>query len=221
MGQKTNPKVLRLGITEEWDSIWFDTYGYQKKILEDFKIRSFIKSELARAGVSKVQIFRKTANLEINVTVGRPGIIYGKSGIDLDYISEQLNKLIDKRAMINIIENSNPDCTASLIAAWACNQLEKRVPFRRVMKMAIQKCLKSGANGVKICTAGRLGGVEIARTEWYKEGKIPLHTFRAIIDYSFDEAITTYGKIGVKVWIYKGEKLKNKEIIEDAVSEED
>ena len=218
MGQKVNPKAFRLGVTEDWDSVWFEEANYKNNILEDFKIRNFVKKELARSGVSKVKILRKADQLDVLVTVARPGVIFGKSNIDLELIIEELSHLINRKLSIKIIENDNPDCTADLIAAWICGQIEKRVPFRRAMKMGMQKCLKSGANGVKILSSGRLGGVEIARSEGYKEGKVPLHTIRAIVDYSFKEALTTYGKIGVKVWIYKGEKLKNKETVKSALS---
>ena len=220
MGQKVNPKAFRLGITEDWDSIWFEESNYKNNILEDFEIRKFIKAELSRAGISKVKILRKADQLDVLVTAARPGVIFGKSNIDLDFIVEELQKKINRKLSIKIIENENPDCTAELIASWVCGQIEKRVPFRRAMKMAIQKCLKSGANGVKILSSGRLGGVEIARSEGYKEGKVPLHTLRAIVDYSFKEALTTYGKIGVKVWIYKGEQLKSKELVKSAESKE-
>ena len=211
MGQKTNPKSFRLGITQEWDSVWFNLDNYSDNVLEDFKIRDFLSTELQRAGVSNIVIFRKAEQTEANVTVSRPGIIFGKSGLDLDIVKKQLSKLLKKKVGVNIIENKSPDSTASLLSSWICTQIEKRVPFRRAMKMAIQKCLKSGANGVKVSCSGRLAGVEIARCEWYKEGKIPLHTLRAKIDYAFNEALTTFGKIGVKVWIYKGDVLEKRQ----------
>tara|TARA_B100000427_G_scaffold101850_1_gene84046 strand:+ start:3558 stop:4220 length:663 start_codon:yes stop_codon:yes gene_type:complete len=209
MGQKTNPKALRLGITDDWDSVWYDFYNYSDKVIEDLTIRTFLKQELSRAGVSLINIKRKSDQLEVNVVCARPGVIFGKSGIDLDIVNEQLRKKIkQKNLILNIIENKAPDATAALISSWICGQIEKRIPFRRAMKSAMQKCLKSGVNGVKVSCSGRLAGIEIARCEWYKEGKIPLHTLRAKIDYSFNEALTTYGKIGVKVWLYKGEVIK-------------
>ena len=209
MGQKANPKALRLGITDNWDSTWYDFYNYYDKLLEDFKIRNFLKLELTRAGISSINILRKSDQLEVNVVCARPGIIFGKTGIDLEIVNEQLSKLINhKNLVINIVENKSPDASAPLIAAWICGQIEKRIPFRRAMKSAMQKCLKSGVNGVKVSCSGRLAGIEIARCEWYKEGKVPLHTLRANIDYSFNEALTTYGKIGVKVWLYKGDVIK-------------
>ena len=217
MGQKVNPKAFRLGITEEWDSTWYDSRNYSDKVMEDFKIRSYLKVELARAGVSRIQVLRKSDQLEINVSVARPGLIFGKTSLDLDLIKKELEKTLGKKFGLNIIENNNPDATSALIAAWITGQIEKRIPFRRAMKMAMQKCLKSGVNGAKVSCSGRLGGIEIARCEWYKEGKIPLHTLRADIDYAFDEALTTYGKIGVKVWLYKGEKITKKGNVETNV----
>ncbi len=218
MGQKAKPKSLRLGITDDWDSIWYDTYNYNKKVLEDFKIRNYLKAEFSRAGVSSITVKRKSDQIEVNVHVARSGMIFGKAGLDIEFITADLKKKIKQtNLVINIIELKNPDTNAALIAAWICGQIEKRIPFRRAMKMAMQKSLKSGVNGVKVSCAGRLGGIEIARCEWYKEGKIPLHTLRAKIDYAFDEALTTYGKIGVKVWLYKGEKIITKGIQEKDV----
>jgi small subunit ribosomal protein S3 len=211
MGQKVHPKLFRLGITDDWDSIWFEEDGYKKNLLEDYIIRKFLNNELSRAGLSKLRILRKSDQLEVHALVSRPGIIFGKSSLDLEVITDQLQKKIKKKLSIKIIENNNPDNTATLLASWICAQIEKRVPFRRAMKMGMQKCLKSGAKGVKILSSGRLGGVEIARSEGYKEGKVPLHTLRAEIDYALKEAKTTYGIIGVKVWIYKGEKINRKE----------
>ena len=208
MGQKVNPKSFRLGISDEYDSVWYDIDKYSNKILEDFQIRLYLKKELQRAGVIKIQILRKTEQVEVKVTVSRSGVVFGKKGIDINFLKEDLKNKINSKIILNVLQLDNPDCSAKHISSWVCSQIEKRVPFRRAMKMAIQKCLKAGANGVKISCSGRLGGVEIARTEWYKEGKIPLHTLRAIIDYSFNEALTTYGKTGVKVWIYKGESNK-------------
>jgi small subunit ribosomal protein S3 len=209
MGQKVNPKAFRLGVVADWDSVWFDDKTYYKKTLQDYKIRKFLNIELFKAGISKIVIKRKSDFLDIYVSAARPGIIFGAGTIDLEVVSAQLKKIIqDTKLVIHIQEIKNPDSTAPLLAAWICAQIEKRVPFRRAMKMALQKCLKSGSQGVKVACAGRLAGIEIARTEWYKEGKIPLHTIRANIDYSAQNAQTTYGIIGVKVWIYKGEVNK-------------
>ena len=213
MGQKVNPKGFRLGVTEESDSIWYDFDNYSEKVYEDFIIRNFIKKELSRAAISAIQIKRKSDNIEVVVHSARTGVIFGKSGIDIDLLSLDLKKLIKRDVVIiTIKENKKPDSSANLLASWICGQIEKRVPFRRAMKMAMQKSLKSGVNGVKVSCSGRLGGIEIARCEWYKEGKIPLHTLRAKVDYAFDEALTTYGKIGVKVWLYKGEQLQTSSV---------
>ena len=213
MGQKVNPKALRLGIVDNWDSVWYDNYNYKNKILEDYQIRNFLTKELSRAGVSTIKIFRKAENLQIKADVARPGVVFGKSNIDVEFLLVDLKKLINqKNITLDIIETKNPDSNAHLLSAWISGQIEKRIPFRRAMKMAIQKCLKSGAKGVKVSCSGRLGGIEIARCEWYKEGKIPLHTIRSNVQYSLNEAHTTYGKIGVKVWIYHGDKHRSKGI---------
>ena len=205
MGQKTNPNGLRLGIVRDWDSNWFATANYPEFLLEDFYIKNYIKTELNRAGVATVKVKRKADLVELIVHVARPGMIYGKSSIDLAVIKDHLQKYTSKIVNIHISEERSPDLSGRLLALWITGQLERRVPFRRAMKMAVQRALKSGAQGIKIKCAGRLGGVEIARSESYHEGKVPLHTLRANIDYAFTEALTTYGKIGVKVWIYKGE----------------
>ncbi|RAP35223.1 30S ribosomal protein S3 [Candidatus Marinamargulisbacteria bacterium SCGC AAA071-K20] len=208
MGQKSNPNGLRLGIVKDWDYTWFATADYATFVLEDFNIRKFITNELSRAGISKININRKSDYIELIVKVARPGIIFGKSNIDLDVIIADVSKMTGKKANIKITEEKNQDSNSRLLASWVTGQLEKRIPFRRAMKMAIQKCQKAGAKGIRISCAGRLGGVEIARTESYMEGKVPLHTLRADIDYAFTEALTTYGKIGVKVWIYHGDIIK-------------
>ncbi len=210
MGQKIHPRNLRLGIIEDWDSTWYASGNYSDLVLEDFKIRQKMKDALNRAGISKILIKRKSNSMSIIVYVARTGIIFGKSSIDLELLKQELIKEIGIKSSLNIkiLEQKNPEGNAKLIADWIATQLEKRVPFRRAMKMAIQKALKSGVEGVKVETAGRLGGAEIARSEGYREGKIPLHTIRAQIDYAFTEALTTYGKIGVKVWINNGETFK-------------
>ncbi len=212
MGNKANPKGLRLGIVRDWDSVWFAEANYPLLILEDIKIRNFLKDELLRAGVAEIKIKRKTDVTEAVVAVARPGIILGKAGIDLAAVRKQLGKLLNKKINITIVEEKQPDLNSRLLGTWITGQLERRIPFRRAMKMAMQRALKSGAEGIKVACAGRLGGAEIARTEWYSEGKVPLHTFRANIDYTFTEALTTYGKIGVKVWIYKGDVLSPGEV---------
>jgi len=211
MGQKTNPIALRLGIVREEDSSWFATNEYSNNLYDDYVIRNFINAELDRAGIANVHISRKSGMAEINVTVARPGVIFGKSGTDLKLIIDQLSKKLKYKVNINIVEERNPDLSARLLAQWICGQIERRIPFRRAMKMAVQRSQKAGAEGIRVCCAGRLGGIEIARTEWYREGRVPLHTFRANIDYAFTEALTTYGKIGVKVWINLGEVYKTEE----------
>jgi small subunit ribosomal protein S3 len=214
MGQKCNPNGLRLGIVKDWDSIWYAGKEYAAYLLEDFHIRQYLKSELYRAGVSDIKIFRKKGTVEISVYVARPGVIFGKGGQDTNFYCEELEKKINKKVIIHVMEDQEGEKRARLIAEWMIGQLERRVPFRRVMKMAVQRAQKAGAKGIKVSTAGRLGGTEIARTEWYREGKVPLHTLRADIDYAFSEALTTYGKIGVKVWIYNGEVITKEEEIE-------
>ena len=205
MGQKCNPNIIRIGVNKKWSSIWFELKNYKNYLYEDFKIRNKIKGDLKKAGISNVEILRRHGEIELNITVARPGLVIGKGGSDITYLKEDLASLTGKRVLINIIEEKNIDKSAKLLAEGVVQQLEKRVPFRRAMKMAMQKALKAGAEGIKISCSGRLGGVEIARNEVYKEGKVPLQTFRADIDYAFTEALTTYGKICVKVRVYKGE----------------
>jgi small subunit ribosomal protein S3 len=207
MGQKANPNGLRLGIVKDWDANWFSDTSYGVFLLEDFKIRNFLKKELFKGGVSRILVNRKAEYTEANVFIARPGVIFGKNTVDTSTLVAELKKLTGKTVKVNIIEEKNIEMSSRLVGEWVTFQLEKRVPFRRVMKMAVQKSMKAGALGVKVMCAGRLGGAEIARSEWYREGKVPLHTLRADIDYAFSEALTTYGKIGVKVWIYKGDVL--------------
>ena len=207
MGQKCHPKALRLGINQEWDCNWFSKLNYADYLSTDLIIRKFLNNEFQKAGVSRVVVNRKSDFLQAIVFVSRTGVVFGRNAMDISLISSDLSKRIGQKISILVKEQTNPDCCSKLISKWICFQLEKRVPFRRAMKMSIQKVLKSGGQGIKIMCSGRLGGIEIARTETYKEGKIPLHTLRANIDYSLSEAHTTYGIIGVKVWIYKGEKL--------------
>ena len=208
MGQKVNPIGLRLGINRNWDSRWFP--GKQTlatSIGEDCKIRTFLKKELYYAGVSQILIERTAKKLRVTVVAARPGIIIGKKGSDIEKLRVKLTKLIDKDVNVNIKEERRPQSSAQLCAENVAMQLERRVAFRRAMKKVIQGAQKSGAKGIKISVSGRLGGAEMARTEWYLEGRVPLHTLRAKIDYGFAEAHTTYGVIGVKVWIFKGEVL--------------
>tara|TARA_B100001758_G_C18365456_1_gene588227 strand:+ start:726 stop:1394 length:669 start_codon:yes stop_codon:yes gene_type:complete len=206
VAQKANPKLMRLGIVKDWENVWYAEKDYPLFLLEDLYIRDMIKSNFSRAAVSDIKIKRMSDYIEVIVKVARPGVIFGKSGIDLNFYKEHIVKKTGRRVNIRIVEEKTPDKSSRLLSLWIAGQIEKRVPFRRAMKMAIQRAMKSGAEGVKVYCSGRLGGVEIARSEWYREGRVPLHTLRADIDYSFTEAITTYGKIGVRVWIYNGDK---------------
>ncbi len=207
MGQKVNPIGLRLGINRNWDSRWFPGNNLSENIGEDYKIRKFLKKELYYAGISQIIIERTAKKLRVTVVAARPGIIIGKKGADIEKLKNKLTNLIGKDVNINIQEVRRSAIDAQLAAENVTMQLEKRIAFRRAMKKVIQNALKSGAKGIKISVAGRLGGAEMARTEWYLEGRVPLHTLRAKIDYGFAEAQTAYGIIGVKVWIFKGEVL--------------
>ena len=208
MGQKVNPIGLRLGINRNWESRWFPAKGRTADfIAEDYKIRKFLKKELFYAGVSNIIIERTVKKLRINIVTARPGIIIGKKGADIEKLKATLIKMLGKDVAINIKEEKRPQASGQLAAENVATQLERRTAFRRAMKKVIQGALKSGAKGIKVSVSGRLGGAEMARTEWYLEGRVPLHTLRAKIDYGFAEAHTTYGIIGVKVWIFKGEVL--------------
>jgi len=209
MGQKVNPIGLRLGINRNWESRWYPSKDRAPSFLaEDYKIRKFLKKELFYAGVSNIIIERTIKKIRITIVTARPGIIIGKRGADIEKLKANLQKLLKKEVAINIKEEKRPQASAQLAAENIATQLERRVAFRRAMKKVIQGALKSGAKGIKVQVAGRLGGAEMARTEWYLEGRVPLHTLRAKIDYGFAEALTTYGNIGVKVWIFKGEVLQ-------------
>jgi len=208
MGQKVNPIGLRLGINRNWESRWFPAKGRTADfIAEDYKIRKFLKKELFYAGVSNIIIERTVKKLRINIVTARPGIIIGKKGADIEKLKTTLTKMLGKDVAINIKEEKRPQASGQLAAENVATQLERRTAFRRAMKKVIQGALKSGAKGIKVSVSGRLGGAEMARTEWYLEGRVPLHTLRAKIDYGFAEAHTTYGIIGIKVWIFKGEVL--------------
>lgn len=213
MGQKVNPIGLRLGINRTWDSRWF-TKGpkFAKNLHEDFKLRAYIKDKLKHAGVSRVEIERTANKIKIIVSSARPGVVIGKKGTGIDALKADVQKLTKDEVFINIQEIRKPDIDAHLIAKNIAIQLEKRVSWRRVLKKALKAAILGGVKGIKVQVAGRLDGVEIARTEWYTEKSIPLHTLRADIDYQTAEALTTYGIIGVKVWIYKGDVMSNKEI---------
>ena len=209
MGQKVNPIGLRLGINRNWESRWFPAKDRAPSfIAEDYKIRTMLKKELFYAGVSNIIIERTVKKIRITIVTARPGIVIGKKGADIEKLKEKLQKMLNKSVSINIKEEKRPLANAQLVAESVAQQIERRVAFRRAMKKAIQGALKQGAKGIKISCAGRLGGAEMARTEWYLEGRVPLHTLRAKIDYGFAEALTTYGNIGIKVWIFKGEVLQ-------------
>ncbi|MDD2828153.1 MAG: 30S ribosomal protein S3 [Sulfuricurvum sp.] len=208
MGHKVNPIGLRLGINRNWESRWFPNFKTAATSLgEDHKIRTYLKKELYYAGVSNIVIERTAKRLRVTIIAARPGIIIGKKGSDIEKIKDSLNKLIGKPVALNIKEEKKAQASAQLVAENVATQLEKRVAFRRAMKKVMQNAQRAGAKGIKVSVAGRLGGAEIARTEWYLEGRVPLHTLRAKIDYGFAEAHTTYGVIGIKVWIFKGEVL--------------
>lgn len=209
MGQKVHPKGVRLGIIHPWESNWIAFgNGYAESVKEDYDIRRFIKKRLKNAFISRVEIDRKASKLIIRIITGRPGMIVGRGGQGLDQLRKDLSNLTHRKDIqLDVLEVSKIDADAQLVAEAIAFQLEKRVAFRRAMKQAIQRTMRSGARGIKVMVAGRLGGAEIARTEWAKEGRIPLHTYRADIDYGFAEAFTLFGIIGVKVWIFKGEVL--------------
>ena len=211
MGQKMHPHGLRVGIIKDWDSKWYaDKKHYSDYLIEDHKIREYVKKKLYVAGISKVEIERTAKFVRVNVYTAKPGLVIGKGGNLAESLKEELKKMIGKEVNLNIVEVKSPDLDATLVAENICAQLERRISFRRAMKQCMQKTMKAGALGIKTSVSGRLGGADMARTEFYKEGTIPLQTLRADIDYGFHEADTTYGKIGVKVWIYKGEVLPTK-----------
>ena len=219
MGQKVNPIGLRLGITRGWDSIWFaKKKEYGKLLIEDYKIREFIKKNIVNSGISQVIIERTSKKCIVSIYTSRPGFVIGKKGSDIGKIKKNLSKISSGEVSLNIKEVKKPELNSYLVAENIAQQLVKRIAYRRAMKRATQSALRLGAKGIRVCIAGRLGGNEIARTEWLREGSVPLHTFRADVDYAEAEALTTYGIIGIKVWIYKGEvfskeknKLNNKE----------
>jgi small subunit ribosomal protein S3 len=209
MGQKINPIGLRLGINKTWDSRWFASDEYADKLHEDLRIRAHIKKHLNQAGVSKIVIERPNKKCSVSIHSARPGVVIGKKGADIDKIKKDLQKFTKDEVQLNIIEIRKPELDSTLIAEGVAQQLERRVAFRRAMKRAVQSALRMGAEGIRINVSGRLGGAEIARMEWYREGRVPLHTLRADVDYGIATALTTYGIIGVKVWVFKGEILKD------------
>jgi len=208
MGQKVNPISLRVGINRGWDSIWFaKKREFGKFLIEDFKIRNYIKKNVVNSGVSQVIIERTSRKCIVSIHTSRPGFVIGKKGSDVDKIKKNLSKITSSEISLNIKEIKKPELNAYLVAENITQQLVKRIAYRKTMKRAIQSALRLGAKGIRVCLSGRLAGHEIARTEWLREGSVPLHTFRADVDYAEAEALTTYGIIGVKVWIYKGEIL--------------
>ena len=213
MGQKVNPIGLRLGIVKTWESRWYAGKNYADYILEDYKIRQFLKKKLYHAGVSKIEIERSSRRIRLRIYTARPGIVIGKKGTEIALLKNELEKkMISKEILIDIQEVRKPEIDAQLVAENVALQIERRVAFRRAMKRAVTSAMRFGAQGIKIICSGRLGGAEMARTEWYREGRVPLHTLRADIDYGFIEAKTTYGIIGVKTFIFKGEVLKKDQI---------
>jgi len=219
MGQKVNPIGFRLGINRGWDSIWFSKKReYGKLLIEDYKIREYVKKNVVNSGVSQIVIERTSKKCIISIYTSRPGFVIGKKGSDIEKIKKNLSKISQTEVSLNIKEIKRPELNAYLVAENIAQQLVKRIAFRKTMKRAIQSALRLGAKGIRVCLAGRLAGNEIARTEWLREGSVPLHTFRAEVDYAEAEALTAYGIIGVKVWIYKGEvfndksKINNKDI---------
>ena len=213
MGQKVHPTGVRVGIIKDWNSKWYaDSKNFADYLVEDQKIRKFLKKKLYAAGISKIEIERTAKIVKINLYTAKPGIVIGKGGAGADAVKQEVAKLIGKEVNLNIVEVKQADTDAQLVAENIAMQLERRISFRRAMKQCMQKALKSGALGIKTAVSGRLGGADMARTEFYKEGNIPLQTLRADIYYGFAEADTTYGKIGVKVWIYKGEVLPAKKV---------
>ena len=210
MGQKVNPHGLRVGVIKDWDSKWYAEETFADNLVEDYNIRKFLKNKLYAAGISKIETERASDRLKIIIHTAKPGVVIGKGGAEIEALKKQVEKLTSAKSMVDIKEIKRPDRDAQLVAENIAQQLENRVSFRRAMKSCMGRTMKSGAMGIKTCCSGRLGGADIARAEFYSEGTIPLQTLRADIDYGFAEANTTYGKVGVKVWIYKGEILPTK-----------
>ncbi len=209
MGQKVNPIGLRVGINRTWDSRWFSSKDYAGKLVEDLQLRQYIQDKLKAAGISKVIVERAAKSTRVNVHTARPGVVIGKKGADIEKLRKDLSKQAGGDVSLNIIEVRKPEIDAQLVSEGVCQQLERRVSFRRAMKRAVQSAMRMGAKGIRINVSGRLAGADIARMEWYREGRVPLHTLRADLDFGFSEALTTYGIIGVKVWIYKGDILEH------------
>ena len=210
MGQKVNPHGLRVGVIKDWDSKWYADAEFSDYLVEDYNIRKFLKKKLYSAGVSKIEIERASDRVKVIIYTAKPGVVIGKGGAEIEVTKKELSKLTDKKVMVDIKEIKRPDRDAQLVAENIALQLENRVSFRRAMKSTMGRSMKAGAKGIKTSVSGRLGGADMARTEFYSEGTIPLQTLRADIDYGFAEADTTYGKVGVKAWVYNGEVLPTK-----------
>ena len=207
MGQKVNPIGFRLGIIRTWDSKWFEEKNYAKWLHQDIKLREYVKDKLSAAGISRVEVERAANKVKISVHTARPGIVIGKRGAEIDKIKKDLQKFTENEVFLNVVEVRKAEVDAQLVAENIAQQLERRIAFRRAMKKAMQTATKFGAKGIRVACSGRLGGAEMARYEWYREGRVPLHTLRADIDYGVATAFTTYGAIGVKCWIFRGEVL--------------
>lgn len=220
MGQKTNPIGLRLGIIKGWDSYWFGGKNFSAKLVEDDQIRKYLNARLAKAGVSRIMIERTLKLVTVTINTARPGIIIGKGGQEVDKLKEELKKLTGKEVQINISEIKRPELDARIVATNIAKQIEGRISFRRAIKTSVASSMRLGAEGIKVLISGRLGGAEMARREQYKEGRVPLHTLRADIDYALVEAHTTYGRIGIKVWIFKGEVYGKPELVPTTVGGE-
>ncbi len=214
MGQKVHPNGFRIGIIRDWGSRWYADKNYKELLHEDIRIRKYLKKKFYAAGVSGVEIERAASRVKVSIHTAKPGIVIGRGGTEVENLRKELEKMTDKKVNINIVEIKKPELDAQLVAENIASQLERRTSFRRAMKQSVLRTMRLGAEGIRIACSGRLGGAEIARTEWYSEGKVPLHTLRADVDYGFAEANTTYGKIGVKTWIYKGEVLPKAKAIQ-------
>ncbi len=208
MGQKVHPHGFRLGVTRTWDSRWYSEKNFGDFLIEDLKLREFIKKRQAQSSISKMEIERAAGKVRLIIHTARPGIVIGPKGSEIEKLRKAILRMTNKEVIVDIKEIRRPEIDAQLVAENVAQQLERRIAFRRAMKKAVSSALKAGAKGIRIATAGRLGGAEMARREWYREGRVPLHTLRADIDYGFAEASTTYGVIGIKVWIFKGELIK-------------
>ena len=215
MGQKVNPIGLRVGVNRTWDSRWFAGDDYSRMLHEDLTLRRFLRKRLSQAGVSRIVIERPAKKARVTIHTARPGVVIGKKGADIEKLRQELQKLTGNEVQLNIVEIRKPEIDARLVAENIAQQLERRVAFRRAMKRAVQNAMRLGAEGIRINCAGRLAGAEIARTEWYREGRVPLHTLRADVDYGEATALTTYGTCGVKVWVYKGDIMAHDPMAQD------